>query len=182
MGIKRRSTVDSGAIDDAEGALRAFERFYRDNVTAVYRFAAQRLAAEDAEDVTTEVFLAAALAHRDGVGEELSRSWLIAVCRNKIIDRWRSAGRRKAKSHLVALRMPKDWTPPVDVAIDLRDERVRSALDRVSDRNRTLLVLHHVDGMPIRELAANAGLSESAIESALARARREFRRLYGEVS
>lgn len=44
------------------------------------------------------------------------------------------------------------------------------------------LLLHHVDGMTVAELADAGGRSVSATESALARARRAFRRLYHEYS
>lgn len=144
----------------------------------VFSFAAQRLGRADAEDITSEVFQAAALAHRDSVGRELTTGWLMSVCKNKVIDRWRVQAVRKSKAHLVAERFGRTGEPAVDGSIDVRDTTVLAALDAVNDRHRTLLILHHIDGMPIAELALASGQSKAAIESALARARRAFRSQY----
>lgn len=126
----------------------------------------------------SEVFQAAALAQRDRPDNELTTGWLISVCKNKVIDRWRAESVRQSKSHMVVERFGRFAVPPPDQALDLRDSSVLLALDRTSDRHRTLLILHHIDGMPISELCTATGLSKSAIESALARARRSFRREY----
>ena len=159
-----------------------FEAFYRANVRVVFSFAAQRLGPADAEDVTAEVFQAAALAHRDHVGRELTPGWLISVCKNKVIDRWRAQSIRKSKAHLVVERFGRTSAPAADHSIDLRDTAVLSALDGLNDRHRTLLILHHIDGMPIAELADATGQSKVAIESALARARRAFRKVYDDAA
>ncbi len=67
---------------------------------------------------------------------------------------------------------PHDW------AEDPRRAEVLAAFDRMPEKDRSLLVLHHVDGMSTGELAEAAGKSVAAIESALARARRKFREAY----
>ena len=155
----------------------AFAAFYDENIRDVYTYARARVGTDEAEDVTAEVFHAAALAFRQGRGEQLSTAWLIGVARNKIIDRWRKAERRKARSHLLRERdsgvhFPADWF------VDDRREAVQAAIDALSDRHRSLLILHHLDGMSIRSIAADLDLSESAVESRLARARRAFRKVY----
>ena len=124
------------------------------------------------------MFHAAAVAFTDGRAERVTPAWLMAVTRNKVIDRWRTAERRSA----IALRnrgrrddyveFPDDWTA------DPRREHVLAALDRCKSDERTLLVLHYLDGMPASELADAMGCSISAMESRLARARRSFRRFY----
>lgn len=148
----------------------------------MYSFAAQRLGPSEAEDVTSEVFQAAALAHRDRPDSPLTTGWLIAVCKNKVVDRWRAQSVRKSKAHLIVERFGRGSAPAADRSIDLRDTAVLAALDRVSDRHRTLLILHHIDGMPIAELADATGLSRVAIESTLARARRSFRRAFDGIT
>ena len=59
-----------------------------------------------------------------------------------------------------------------------RREDVLAALRRLSAEQRAALVLHHVDGLSVREVARQLDRSESAVESLLARARRRFRQLY----
>jgi len=160
-------------MDDA----RRFEALFQDNVRIVNAFASARLGRDAGEDVTSEVFHAAVVAYRSGRADEVTTPWLIAVARNKVIDRWRSAGRRKARAHLIqqrdeAISFPADW------ADDCRRDAVFDALSAVSERHRMLLILHHVDGLPIAEIADAFGQSDASVESALARARQSFRRHY----
>ena len=155
-----------------------FEAIYRAMVPTVHRFVVTRLGASEAEDVVAEVFHAAAVAFTDGRSHQVTDAWLMAVARNKVIDRWRTAERRSA----IALRnrgrrddyveFPHDW------AADPRREQVLAALDRCKPAERTLLVLHYLDGIPAPELAPVLDCSVSAVESRLARARRSFRQFY----
>ena len=152
-----------------------FARLYDENVDAIYSYARNRLGATEAEDLTAEVFHAALLARRRGGLDDLTSAWLMAVARNKVIDRWRMRGRRSEKVHLLGRAdhsLPPDWVE------DPRAEEVMVALERLSDRHRTLLIMCHVNGSPIRDVAAELGETESAIESALKRARQSFRDVY----
>lgn len=161
-------------MDDA----RRFEALFQDNVRIVNAFASARLGRDAGEDVTSEVFHAAVVAYRSGRIDEVTTPWLMAVARNKVIDRWRSAGRRKARAHLVRESEDDLVSFPADWAEDGRREAVFNALTSVSGRHRMLLILHHVDGLPIAEIAAAIGQSDEAVESALVRARQSFRRHY----
>ncbi len=168
---------------DAERArtnspIAAFDALYEAEFGSVYRYARARLGQSDGEEVTAEVFHAAALSFADGHSATVTPAWLMAVTRNKVIDRWRRAERRKAKRHLVwtreddAVEFPAHWTES-----GIR-QSVLAALDRMKPRHRTLLILHHVDGMSVPEIADALDDSTRSIESALARARTSFRRHY----
>lgn len=154
----------------------AFDALYEAEFGSVFRYARARLGRSDGEEVTSEVFHAAALAFSDGNGARVTPAWLMAVTRNKVIDRWRRAERRKAKHHLVWTReeaeFPDHWTQSAT-----RDA-VLAALDRMKPRHRTLLILHHVDGMSVPDIAAALGESTRSVESAVRRARASFRRHY----
>ena len=56
---------------------------------------------------------------------------------------------------------------------------MRAALDRMSERERRLLLLS-VEGFSYREIARGLGLHEPSVGTLLARARRRFRALYEE--
>ncbi|MGI9607240.1 MAG: RNA polymerase sigma factor [Acidimicrobiales bacterium] len=155
-----------------------FETLYRENVRAVNAYACARLGRDAGEDLVAEVFHAAVVAYRSGQENVVTPSWLMAVTRNKVIDRWRQAGRRKAKDHLLRPRRDELASFPADWTSDDRRDAVLAALGSIKDRHRMLLILHHVDGMPIAEMAAALGQSDTAIESALVRARAAFRREY----
>lgn len=158
--------------------LAAFERLYDEHLPMVYRFTTARLGRAEGEDAAADVFHAAAVAWSDGRGDVVTPAWLMAVARNKVVDRWRRAERRAAKSHLVAV--PSDAV--ADVPWEVREPGVRDAVLRTLDRlkvdHRALLVLHYVDGMSVPEIAKSLERSVSAVESSLARARKAFKRQF----
>jgi RNA polymerase sigma-70 factor (ECF subfamily) len=163
---------------EATTSEREFEAMYRDMLPTVYRYTTARLGRADGEDVTAEVFHAAAIAFSDGRRSQVTPAWLMAVARNKVIDRWRRAERRNAIALLHRpdtadlVEFPDDWIA------DPRRDDVVAALERLSPRHRNLLIAHYVDGIPAPELAELLGAKVAAVESALARARRSFRHHY----
>lgn len=156
----------------------AFDALYEAEFGSVFRYARARLGRSDGEDVTAEVFHAAALAFADGHASTVTPAWLMAVTRNKVIDRWRRAERRKAKRHLVWARDEEAVDFPDQMTRAATRDAVLAALDQLKPRHRTLLILHHVDGMPVPEIAAALDESTRAVESAIRRARESFRRHY----
>lgn len=158
----------------------SFEAFYRQHVGEVYAYTVARVGREDAEDITAEVFHAAAKALTAEEAAELSAAWLMTVARNKVIDQWRKRERREQKLHLLTFEdeMPD---PSESVLSSEQREKVLAALDRVSNRHRFLLMTHYVDGMSASEIADASSMSVAAVESALARARRSFRHQFGKL-
>lgn len=157
--------------------LRALEEVFRANVRLVYGYAAARLGRAEGEDVTGEVFHAAALAFADGRADHVTAPWLMAVTRNKVIDRWRRAERRMSKAHL--LEEHGEVVGPLELSLDReRRDQVLDTLSKLNGRHRMLLVLHHLEGQSVPKMAEALGENERAIESALSRARRRFRTIY----
>lgn len=172
--------IVDGSRDTEHGAdiIARFESVFRTEIDRVHSYARARLGSSEADDVVADVFHAVALAVRDGNEAALAPAWIMTVTKNKVIDRWRAAQRRKVRDmrwfqrerhRLVELDR---WTDPGN------REQVVATLDRLSDRHRILLVLHYVDGLSVPEIADDLGASASSIESALARARRAFRSEY----
>ncbi len=139
----------------------------------VYAYLRRRLGPGEAEDVTAEVFCAAARAFDEGRGHRVTISWLMVTARNLVIDRWRRRERHRARAHLVARRPP----PPDEATQD----RVLDALDRLAPRQRAALVLRYLEDRPVAEVADLLGLGMAATESLLARGRRELRRRLAEL-
>lgn len=124
-----------------------------------------------AEDLTSEVFLAA-VASPDEVGVP----WLIGTARHKLVDHWR----RRARE----LRLLDDAAPEEGVhdpwEVELDALRARDVLAGLGAHHRAALVLRHVDGLPVPEVAAHLGRTLHATEALLVRARRAFRSAYEE--
>jgi RNA polymerase sigma-70 factor (ECF subfamily) len=170
MGLMRAESLPPLSPTKVE----TFEELYRRHVGEVYSYAASRVGRDEAEDITADVFHAAARAVVHGDSGEITPAWLMTVTRNKVIDHWRRRERRHGKLHL--LRAIGNTVDPSDRVIAAAEShRVVLALEKVSKRHRMLLMMHYVDGLTAPELAGLLGLTTVAIESALARARRSFR-------
>jgi RNA polymerase sigma-70 factor (ECF subfamily) len=78
----------------------------------------------------------------------------------------------------LAQRLVSSGTGPVSglVRQELR-QRVQSALARLGERDREVLVLRYLEGMTTREVAATLGVSEGAVKMRQLRALDELRRL-----
>ncbi len=157
-----------------------FEQLFRTHFAHVYNYARARVGPDDAEDVAAECFQAAAIAWDDGRSDEITPAWLTSVAHNKVVDRWRRSAVLRSKWHLVRAAVEEFEPDAVSGALLAAPTRsaVLDALDQLQPNQRALLVLHHVDGMSTKAIAAELGMSPVAVDSALARARRSFRRLY----
>ena len=79
------------SVSEEPAVVAHFERLFRAEVDRVYSYARSRLGEAEADDVVSDVFHAAALAVRDGNQASVTGAWLMAVTKNKVIDRWRQA-------------------------------------------------------------------------------------------
>src|SRR3990170_8240892 len=70
-----------------------------------------------AEDLTSETFLAAADAVRNGRVPDLSTAWLIGVARHKLVDHWRRRSREE-RSLVEVASQPRGTADTWDVELD----------------------------------------------------------------
>jgi RNA polymerase sigma-70 factor (ECF subfamily) len=167
---------------DEEHFWQLFEPSFR----SVHRFLRQRCDQATAEDLTQEVFLE--LARRFRRGDDvaaLSTGWLITVARSRLIDHVRRQDRQQRKLRLAWSMNQRsaeqaEARDGFDAEADL-GARTELALRTLSDTERCALLLHHLDGLSITEVATSLGRSPRATESLLARARRKFRAAFAEV-
>jgi RNA polymerase sigma-70 factor (ECF subfamily) len=130
--------------------------------------------AAEAEDVAQEVLLrlwrgAASL----DLGPAGVRPWLRRVVSNLCIDRIR-AGQRIETSDEV----PEEETPAgqLRTLVDRElSKRVEAVLKQLPERQRLALTLFHYEGLSQLEVAQTMGISDEAVESLLARARRTLK-------
>lgn len=126
-----------------------------------------------AEDVTSDVFLAAVEAVRKGTVEHLTVAWLIGVARHKLVDHWRRAERERRRLERAAAEPdPTDedpWEAEIDAAV------ARAVLADLGGHHRAALTLRYVDGLSVPEVARHLDRTVHATEALLVRARRAFR-------
>lgn len=130
-----------------------------------------------AEDLTSEVFLAAARSVRRDDLAEITVAWLIGVARNKLVDHWRRSAREERGLQLVAADASRAETARYD---EVEEGRAQATLRRLPAQYQAALTLRYVDGLAVPAVAAEMGRTLHATESLLARARNAFRQLYRE--
>lgn len=137
---------------------------------------ARRMLRDDAEaeDVTQDALVRL---WRNAATLELGpgglRPWLRRVVSNLCIDRMRSS------RHMVVVdEVPEQVVAPSQfTSLDERDlaARVTTALAALPDRQRQALTLFHYEGLSQIEVGRMLGVSDEAVESLLARARRALK-------
>ncbi len=169
---------------DLEGLRRrdphAVAVWYERHVDDLYAFVCRRIGRDAAPDVVQDTFLAALRGiHRFDPRRGSMGPWLTFIARNAMRTPMRRAGREVALTgEDAAAGTPTAWPdlaaaplPEDDVDRNGVGELVRRGLATLPDHYRALLVAHHVDGRTLQALAAERGVSESAVKSMLHRAR-----------
>lgn len=130
----------------------------------------------EAEDVVQDAALSALQARVGFRSDADVCTWFQRICLNAC---YQSLRRRKSAASLEeAARLEQLWRDPgytVDparVVVALEDQRrIRVALGHLSPEQRTAVVLHDLNGLKAREIAANTGISLPTIKSHLRRGR-----------
>lgn len=107
--------------------------------------------------------------------------WLYRLAIYQVLMYRRSAGRRRKLEQRVANRLPpvehdtRNVDPLEWMLADESRRLVREGLSRLGERDREILLFKYVEEWSYREIASHMGLSESAIEARLHRARARLR-------
>jgi RNA polymerase sigma-70 factor (ECF subfamily) len=137
------------------GRPEACAELVRAHYEAVYRLLVHLTGdAHQAEDLTQETFAAAWEKIAAFRGRSALSTWLHRIAYTKFIDAQRA--RRRAAGALERLAGPKPSPPdPFDtVMADDEARRLYRALHGLDDPERSLLVLHYLQGLSYREMAA----------------------------
>jgi RNA polymerase sigma factor (sigma-70 family) len=159
------------ATEAGSRAARALDDLYRRHGGEVYRYAYAMLGNRaDAEDVTQTTFVNALRALEQGQSPRKASSWLLAISHNIVRQRFRQARARPSEVELHD-EMPgataaDDETPTLASVVD--------ALGRIPPSQREAIVLREFEGRPYAEIAEMLGITTSALETLLFRARRSL--------
>ena len=155
--------------------MRAVRPFFEEWYPRLVRFLRARLGdADEAEDIAQEAFVRLLRCQ-----PEHPKAWLFAVANNLASDQARvTKGRARHLALLSAdIREHQDPGPEQMLLQTDEVERVHRALASLTERDRTLLLLHH-EGFRYRDIAYQLGLAAGSIGSLLTRAQRRFARSY----
>ena len=169
-------------MDDAEaveflrqGDRRGPEALLDRYQMSVYNLSLRMLGSPaDAEDATQEVFLRAFERLGQYRPDQPFGSWLHGIARHYCIDMLR---RRRS----VPLDAAAPLVAPDDVEASalrtIEHQRLQAAMDRLSTRDRALLVLRYWEDQSVTAIAKAMRLSEGATKVALLRARRALKEI-----
>lgn len=167
--------IQRAARGDRQAFTSLFERYFQ----SVYNYALS-LSNDPAtaEDLTQESFIKAHTHLSDFKPPWNFRSWIFRMTRNLFLDLIR--GRPEADSLDEVPSVPaSDPSPESRMVVGEGAQRVRRALERLSARNKEVLVLREVHGLSYDEIADVLGTTQPYVKTLLARSRAQFQDVYG---
>jgi len=146
----------------------------------IFRFLLSSLRDADlAETLTQDCLLKAHQNWQSFRGESTVMTWLMRIAINLQKDHWRNRRLqfwRRTRTNSVSADEASEWLPSAESSPEqqavARDQvrLVWKAVDRLSERQRTVFLLRHVEEMELSEIAASMGLNSGTIKAHLSRA------------
>ena len=145
-----------------------WEAFYGEQLSLIYHYVYRRVGnRQEAEDLTSSVFLKAVRGLQQERGVQSMRSWLLRVAHTTIIDYWR-ARVRATSSSLEALQ-EAGWVGPAAgdpfEEVGGPEECVQRVLQLLPPRERAVLTYRYLHGLSTRETAGCMGLTEGNVKT-----------------
>lgn len=169
------------------GEQSAFDEFFHSNVPRLIAFTARRsgLDAASVEDIVQNTLIKAMRNLSTYRGEASLFTWLAQICRHELADATRKAARRPAHVSLEEsdqvvrlaqqLRLPANREPAAQVEAEIHRAAVLNTLNALPQRYALALEAKYGDGLSVEEIAVVLGVTTTAAQSLLARAREAFR-------
>ncbi len=160
-------------VERAKRNREAFAALYRKHYRAIAGYIYRRVGHQQTtEDLAADVFLVALRTlprfRQRGVPV---LAWLYRIASNRV-NRWARRERKRAARQLT-IEPTGGGEAPGQAASDR--EYARAALLTLPPRHQTVLALHYLEGMPIKDIALTIGCREGTVKSRLARGRQALR-------
>jgi RNA polymerase sigma-70 factor (ECF subfamily) len=163
------------------GREQGFNRLVLRHKDRVYGLCLRLLSGEaaEAEDAAQEAFVRGYRGLREFRMESKFSTWMyriaVNVCKNKMASRsWREA-RLGIDLDTADATQASSPTPSQLLDAKTRKTRIESAIARLPDEQRELVVLRDVEGRSYEEIAAATGLNPGTVKSRLNRGRAQLR-------
>jgi RNA polymerase sigma-70 factor (ECF subfamily) len=155
-----------------------FERAIREHRNRVHSHALWLLRdGEDARDVSQEAMVRL-WRHRNDVPEAAARNWLLRTTHRLCLDRHR---RRAARPEVTEDEAPESrWADPspgpeMAAAATTLGPILERALLRLTPRDRAMVLLREVEGVPYEEIAETLRIPLGTVKASLHRSREKLR-------
>jgi RNA polymerase sigma-70 factor (ECF subfamily) len=166
--------IDRSLIDRARtGDLDAFESIVRARMDAVYRLTAAILGDDaDAADASQETFVAAWRELPRLRDADRFEAWLQRIAVNAARQTLRGRRRRRVREIPSSLATDQSRSPSPAAEVPTDAAVLDSAMAHLSVDQRSILVLHHLEGQSVTEIAAVLSIPVGTAKSRLFAARR----------
>ncbi|MFH8609887.1 sigma-70 family RNA polymerase sigma factor [Streptomyces sp. NPDC018029] len=168
----RDDQITQWALAARDGDARAFEEFVQATRRDVWRFVAHLSGdLHAADDLTQETYLRALTALPGYAARSSARTWLLAIARRAVADRFRTAASRPRIAdtgdwQAAAERAQPRGLPGFEEGVALLD-----LLETLDAPRREAFVLTQLAGLPYADAAAAVGCPIGTVRSRVARAR-----------
>jgi len=173
-------TQEQDETDLARQALRdveAFAELYRRNLKRVYRYhMAHTGNTKDAEDLTSQTFIAALEGLRSFRGSGSFAAWIMGIASRKRLMFLRGRGSKPEVPLEAALNYPSPGVPTDKAAArQLQLESVSRALKQISPDRAEALILTYFSGLSHIETGRVLNKSEAAVKMLVSRGLQDLR-------
>lgn len=164
------------------GSKECFDALYERHFQRVYNFVSRRVGnVQEAEDLTQEIFIQAVTSLSGFRNEGTFLHWLYGITRNLLKRHYLRKSRSEAEiggQRVDIAEVPESLqdavTPERRAAARESGRRTLEALEALDPESREIYLLHHLDGVSIRDLSERTSRSADAIKSDLYRIRKKL--------
>lgn len=173
-----RELVARAQRQDRDAYNELIQRYHKKIYALVYNMTSNK---EDAEDVVQEVFFKAYTALKHFKGDSSFYTWIYRIAVNRTIN---FVKKRKKRAGLslddveggverdpTYVELSAKESPFRDATLSELQEKLNTALQTLSEKHRTVVVLHDIQGVPHDEIAKMLGVSSGTVRSRLFYAR-----------
>jgi RNA polymerase sigma-70 factor (ECF subfamily) len=150
------------------------EELFTEHSRRIYAYCLRQLGSrEEAEDAVQATYLNACRSLLSGFEPDVAQAWLYKVAQNVCLTKQRSSWRRRRVERPGDLQEIEAFAAaPHDAGDELLG--IDDALASLSEQQRRAILLREWKGLSYREVAAEMGLSQGAVETLIFRARRSL--------
>jgi RNA polymerase sigma-70 factor, ECF subfamily len=155
---------DSELVEAArQGKPEALTLLYERYLPMVYNRVRYTVPAEDVEDVTQEVFIAAIRSLKGFRGEAKFSTWLRTLTVRQIAEYYR-------KRHSPGVLLDENLHAPHDLSATEDAILLRQAFRKLPNKYQEIILIRFAEGLPFQEIARLQGCSLEAVKSLFRRA------------
>ncbi|WP_232830086.1 RNA polymerase sigma factor [Lewinella sp. IMCC34191] len=157
-----------------------FQLLYDRYAGKVYSKAVTMLHKEsEAEDATQEIFTKIFLSLGKFEGQAKFSTWVYSITYNLCIDKIRRT-KRSRELFATELEDPPDKIEevPDEALMTMQISELRYVLSKLTEAERTLLLMKYKDGVKIKTIASLLGKTESAVKMQLKRIKEKAKRIH----